>query len=224
MGIAERKEREKEGRRRAIGRAAKRLIAKHGVEGMSMNQLAEATELNKATLYLYFADKDDLVDAIVCEGLTLLEQEHKKSEGSKLSGLETVLNLASATFSFYRRHAVYFHTLNHMERRRVTARLETPFAEKGNEVAARIFARMADGVRRGVADGSIRREIDVDRFLVILYAHLYGVAHTVHAKEDIYRDVFGLDSEAVEASALEMIEYYLKSGNRNQGREKGVNV
>ena len=73
MGTAERKERERLRRRNAILRAAKRIISTHGVEGMSMNQLADATELNKATLYLYFSDKDDLIDAIVYEGLVLLE-------------------------------------------------------------------------------------------------------------------------------------------------------
>jgi AcrR family transcriptional regulator len=182
----------------------------HGVEGMSMNQLAGATELNKATLYLYFGDKDDLVDAIVYEGLVLLEKEFQKADQGRLSGLEEVLDLVGATFDFYKRYPVYFYTLNHQERRKVTERVETPFAEKGNEVASRIFGRMADAVRRGIGDGSVREGIDVDRFLVILYAHMYGVTHTVYSKEDVYRDVFGLDSDAVEASALELVAYYLK--------------
>ena len=210
MGVAERKEREKEQRRRAIVGAAKKLIGRHGVEGMSMNQLAEAVELNKATLYLYFGDKDDLVDAIVCEGLVLLEKEFLKAEREELSGLEEVLGLVRATFAFYKRHPVYFYTLNHQERRKVTDRVETPHARKGDEVASRIFGRMAGAVRRGIEDGSVREGIDVDRFLVILYAHMYGVTHTVYSKEDVYKDVFGLGPDAVEASALELVEYYLK--------------
>jgi len=212
MGVAERKTREKEQRRGAIVKAAKRLIARHGVEGTSMNQLAEATELNKATLYLYYKDKDDLVDAIVYEGLALLEQEHRKSERRNASGLANVLGLVSSTFAFYKRYPVYFYTLNHQERRKATVRVGTPFAEKGNEVALRIFERLAAAVRRGIEDGSVRKGIDVDAFLVLLYAHMYGVTHTVYSKEDIYKDVFGLDPAAVEKSALESIEYYLKRG------------
>lgn len=213
MGVAERRLREKEQRRRAIITAAKRLVVKYGVEGMSMNQLAEATELNKATLYLYFSEKNDLIDAIVYEGLVLLEKEYQRSDPRRLSGLEKVLDLVSVTFAFYKRHPVYFYTLNHQERRRVTERVGTPFAEKGNEVALRVFERMADGVRRGIQDGSIRKEIDVDMFLVLLYAQMYGVTHTVYSKEDIYKDVFGLDSTAVEKSALELIGHYLRRGS-----------
>ena len=178
-----------------------------------MNQLAESTELNKATLYLYFRDKDDLIDAVVYEGLVLLEKEYQQAGPRTRSGLERVLHLARNSFAFYKQQPVYFYALNHQERRRVAERLETPFAAKGNEAASRVFAKMAEALRQGIADGTIRRGIDVDVFLVLLYAHLYGVMHTIHSKQDIYQDVFGLDPAIIESSALELIESYLKSGN-----------
>jgi TetR/AcrR family transcriptional regulator len=210
MGIAERKRREKKQRRNAILKAAKRLILKYGVEGMSMNQLADSTELNKATLYLYFSDKDDLVDAIVYDGLLLLHKKYEEMNRNALSGLERVLNLARITFAFYKKHPVYFYTLNHQERRRVSERMETPFAAKGNEIASRIFERIKEEVRQGVEEGSIRRGIDINVFLVLFYAQMYGVMHTIYSKEDIYKDVLGLGPSIIEKSALETIEYYLK--------------
>lgn len=213
MGIAERRSREKDERRNAILKAAKSLIARHGVEGMSMNQLAESTELNKATLYLYFNDKDDLVDAVVYEGLVLLEKEYQEADRQGLSGLDKVLNRVRTTFAFYKKHPVYFCTLNHQERRKVKERRDAPFAAKGDEVAARIFDKIAESVQQGIKEGTIRQAIDVNLFLVLLYAQIYGVTHTINAKEDIYKDVFNLDPAAIEKTALEIIEYYLKSGD-----------
>lgn len=214
MGVAERRLREKSQRRNAILKAAKRLISKHGVEGMSMNQLADATELNKATIYLYFTDKDDLIDAVVLEGITLLEKAFEESDRPSLSGLDRLLGLVRANFAFYKRHPVYFYAMNHQERRSETRRLRTPLAEKGNDAATRIFERMAEGLRQGIEDGSVRREININVILVLLYAQIYGVMHTVYSKEDVYRDVLGVDPATIEQSALETIRYYLKTGDQ----------
>jgi len=222
LGISERRSREKDRRRTAILKAAKSLIARYGVEGMSMNQLAESTELNKATLYLYFEDKDDLIDAVVYEGLVLLEEEYQQADRPALSGFDKVMNLVRATFAFYKKHRVYFYALNHQERRKAADRRDTPFAAKGDEVAVRIFDRIAEGLRRGIKEGSIRHGIDVNMFLVLLYAQMYGVTHTIYAKEDIYKDVFSLDPAAIEKTAVEIIEYYLKSGHK--GQSKGLEI
>jgi AcrR family transcriptional regulator len=67
MGIPERKEREKIERRAHIMRCAKDLILEHGAEQVSMMDIAKKTELSKATLYLYFSDKDALFKSICDE-------------------------------------------------------------------------------------------------------------------------------------------------------------
>jgi AcrR family transcriptional regulator len=54
-------------KRSQILAAATELIATHGVEGMTMRQLASACGLNIATLYHYFGSKSDLLGAIVDE-------------------------------------------------------------------------------------------------------------------------------------------------------------
>jgi len=214
MGIKERKEREKKRRRNAILNAAKRIIRQNGVEGMSMNQVADLTELNKATLYSYFSNKDDLIDAVVYDGLVLLEKELEKSDQDPGPGLQRVLNLTGATFDFYREYPVYFYALNHQERRGPGAERGTPFSVKGNEVASRIFDKIRENIKRGIEDGSIRREVNINRLLVLFFSNTYGVMHTVLAKEDVYVDVLGLNHEEVERSALEFLEYFL------EGRQK----
>jgi AcrR family transcriptional regulator len=52
-------------KRAEILAAATELIAAHGVDGMTMRQLAGACGLNIATLYHYFGSKADLLGAIV---------------------------------------------------------------------------------------------------------------------------------------------------------------
>jgi AcrR family transcriptional regulator len=58
MGIAERKKREKAGRKALIMCCAKELILERGAENVSMMDIAKKAELSKATLYLYFPSKE----------------------------------------------------------------------------------------------------------------------------------------------------------------------
>ena len=60
MGIAERKEREKEQRRKAILDAAEKVFFEKGLKYSTMDDVAEEAELSKGTLYLYFKNKEEL--------------------------------------------------------------------------------------------------------------------------------------------------------------------
>jgi AcrR family transcriptional regulator len=52
------------GQRQAILASAAQLFATHGYHGTSMNDLADACELSKATLYHYFRDKSEVLGNI----------------------------------------------------------------------------------------------------------------------------------------------------------------
>jgi len=67
MGIAERKSREREDRRRTILELTKGLVLEKGVDALSMQDIADAAELSKATLYLYFQSKESLFMEILDE-------------------------------------------------------------------------------------------------------------------------------------------------------------
>ena len=68
MGVAERKEREKEQRRQEIIAAAEKVFFKQGVDNATMDDVAEQSELSKATLYLYFSSKEEIYAAIYLKG------------------------------------------------------------------------------------------------------------------------------------------------------------
>ncbi|MCL2211896.1 MAG: TetR/AcrR family transcriptional regulator [Treponema sp.] len=78
MGISERREREKAERRTAILNCAKELILVQGVEHLSMESIASKAEISKATVYLYFSSKEDLLKEI-CEEAAKLFHEHLKT-------------------------------------------------------------------------------------------------------------------------------------------------
>ncbi|NUQ82905.1 MAG: TetR/AcrR family transcriptional regulator [Bacteroidetes bacterium] len=64
MGIAERKDRERQEMKSLILQAATRMFIEEGYEKTSLRKIAEQIEYSPATIYLYYADKDELFFAI----------------------------------------------------------------------------------------------------------------------------------------------------------------
>jgi AcrR family transcriptional regulator len=88
--------RRRDRRKAEIVRTATALLAEHGYQGMNLEDVAERTDIAKATLYHYFSGKDELVTAVI-ETLTVevnrrLEQELAAvAEGSHLEQLRTLI-------------------------------------------------------------------------------------------------------------------------------------
>jgi len=67
MGVVERRARDKEALRAKILEATSRLMVAEGFESVSIRRIAEQIEYSPATIYLYFKDKAELIDAICQE-------------------------------------------------------------------------------------------------------------------------------------------------------------
>ena len=65
MGVADRRERERQKRRQHILEAAAEVFSERGMDGASMDAIADRAELGKATLYYYFRTKEDLHAAVI---------------------------------------------------------------------------------------------------------------------------------------------------------------
>jgi len=61
MGVTERRQREREVRRELIIEAAMAIYAEEGYHAITMEKIAERSEVSRAALYLYFKNKEEIV-------------------------------------------------------------------------------------------------------------------------------------------------------------------
>lgn len=113
MSIAERKEREKEQRRKDIIGAAEKLFFARGYDNVTMDDIAKEVELNKATLYLYFKDKESLYFTVVLRGITILNALVRDSESKAESGSEKLWEIGRAYSWFAREYPDYNRAFNY---------------------------------------------------------------------------------------------------------------
>lgn len=74
MGIAERKEREKQEMKQRIIAAAMEMFLTEGYERTSIRNIADKIEYSPATIYLYYKDKDELLYEVQHEAFNKLGQ------------------------------------------------------------------------------------------------------------------------------------------------------
>ena len=113
MSIAERKEREKEQRRNDILSAAEKLFFARGYDNVTMDDIAKAVELNKATLYLYFKDKESLYFTVVLRGITILNAWVRESGSRAESGSEKLWEIGRAYSAFAKEYPDYNRAYNY---------------------------------------------------------------------------------------------------------------
>ncbi len=80
MGIAERRAREKAGIRQEILDAARELFVKEGYEATSIRKIAHKAEYSPGTIYLYFEDKQAVLEALGDEMFRRLDQRMQAIE------------------------------------------------------------------------------------------------------------------------------------------------
>ncbi len=69
MGVADRRQREREARREAVLEAARSLVRERGFTGTTTRLIAERCELSEATLFFYFRGKNEILSSLLFEGI-----------------------------------------------------------------------------------------------------------------------------------------------------------
>jgi AcrR family transcriptional regulator len=111
MAISDRKKREKEQRRQSIIDAAEMLFFSKGYDNVSMNDIAQEVELNRATIYLYFENKEALCFAVVLRGVLILNQM-VKSNVNTASNSQKIYSLGNAYAMFFQLYPQYVQAYN----------------------------------------------------------------------------------------------------------------
>lgn len=94
--------------RQALMTAADRLLTEFGYDGMNMNMLAKEAKYSKATVYVYFNSKDELVLALAVERLNTLKAEVALAVKSDLADDEKLSAIGGLLREFYNDDKVYF--------------------------------------------------------------------------------------------------------------------
>jgi TetR/AcrR family transcriptional regulator len=165
MGIADRRQREKEQRKAEIIDAAERLFFSRSYEDVSMDDIAREVELNKATIYLYFKNKETLFATIVLRGVRILKEKYTECMEKQVPGIVKVALMGQAYYQFSQEHPDYLRMIHFYGSERFSK--ENPCTAEIGKGYGTCRLILADTIREGIDDGTIRA--DLDPFLTSMY-------------------------------------------------------
>ncbi|MDO5603257.1 MAG: TetR/AcrR family transcriptional regulator, partial [Oscillospiraceae bacterium] len=94
--------------RETIAKAAEQLFARGGFEAATMNDIAKEAGYSKATIYVYFADKEEIVHFLVLKSMKMLYEHISEAVAGQAPAKEKYLGICSALVNYQEQYPFYF--------------------------------------------------------------------------------------------------------------------
>lgn len=205
MGIQERREREKEYRRQEIIDAAERIFFAKGLDAATMDEIAEEAELSKGTLYIYFNSKEELYLQIHLRGNQLLTRYFREASEKKNKGIEKLRAIGEAYYRFFLEQPDYATAVMYYESKDFDLSNYESCAQECAQAGKETLDVVIEAIQVGIADGSIRSDVDPLKTAVVLWGESTGIIKLVSAKENILNEQYKLEGKEIVSYAFDLI-------------------
>lgn len=183
MGVTERRQREREVRRELVIEAAMAIYAEEGYHAITMEKIAERSEVSRAALYLYFKNKEEIVlSAIVSHADYFAERlraMYEKRESIKENLFE---ELWGCYRSFYEKNPVTFSAWQYLHQREMVTNLSQEFRDILYEVGSKVVGLQHKIIGYGVSKG-IFIECDHRTIAEVIWSTFLGIVYTERSKQ-----------------------------------------
>ena len=178
--------------RGSILAAAERLFAEKGTEKTTMDDIAREAEYSKATLYVYFQSKEEIINAILLSGMVLLKKKIHEAIESHGDWFQAYDAVCSAIVRFYDENPTAYDA----------ATGTMPLGQDGGEaqkgvadilrVRGEIDEELSNFLVRGAAEGAVRSQLHPMETVFLFWSALSGMVHTAELRESYIREKLGL--------------------------------
>ncbi len=184
MGTKERRQRELEDRRRLILEKSRDLFFEKGYDNVSVQDICDAVEYGRSSVYALFAGKEEIYSYIYVEAMRILADMFQSIDPTGADFDREFLKSGEIMFDFYRYHRNYFNALFHFSTSTVAHSKIPPHVLTLKEAElARAALPIIALFRRGIDSGYLR-EVDIEATLYICWTSLVGIIMSFIKKEE----------------------------------------
>jgi TetR/AcrR family transcriptional regulator len=170
MGIAERKEREKVHRKEEILDGAQSIFFEKGLMSTTMDDIAEAAELSKGTLYLYYKSKEDLYLAVMMRGLESLYAMCEEIAASDGTIVQKLVKFLDAYKKFFYTDRKFFRMFNFFQTPQFHKQVSEEMKQVCSSQHGKLWNLVDSVLKAGMEEGLLRSDIRPIEITLILWS------------------------------------------------------
>ncbi|MDD4726687.1 MAG: TetR/AcrR family transcriptional regulator [Tissierellia bacterium] len=178
-----------------IIRAAEKLFLEKGIKSTTMDNIAKEAEYSKATIYVYFMNKEEIISSITLISMKMYLNTITEALAQSTDIYQQYFNLCYSLVNFHRDYPFYYECL--LREINVDVDLdETPKVYKeiynaGEEINKVIGSMLEKGINSGI----IRSDIHIIETVFLLWASISSVIRMAVEKEKYLSKFFGITKE-----------------------------
>lgn len=193
MGIAERKEREKESRKESIIDAAQKVFFEKGLLLSTMDEIAESAELAKGTLYLYYHSKEDLYLAVMMRGLMILRGMFETVIARDLTVVQTLMELSNTYTLFYEQNKNYFRMQHYFNTPQFHKQVSEEMMLSCDTFNQALWNMIIEVITKGMTEKKIRTDLDPLEIAMIMWSNATTLLMRIDNQYDMFRKKLNID-------------------------------
>lgn len=210
MGIHERKEREKEQRREEILNAAQKIFFEKDLQTSTMDEIAEAAELSKGTLYLYYKSKEDLYLVVMIRGLETLQRMFNDVISLERPIVVRLAMLGEAYFQFFLKHRNYFRMFYFFQNPQFHKQVSPEIMETCTMENQKLWNLVIGLIQNGIDEGSLKPNLQPAEAAVMLWSSSNAIMTRMDTQEEYFKNVLNVNLEqTLQQSSMLLLESML---------------
>ena len=191
--------------RKNILEAATALFRERGIEKTTMDDIAKKAEYSKATIYVYYRNKDELVNAMTLQSMREYKEMIEQSVKENTNILSIYHRICEQLDVVYRENPIMIDLLlgkiNVDMKNPDTPQVFTEIYEEGEKLNRILY----EVIKRGMVEGVFRADLDVEQTVMYLWCSISAMVKMAYEKEEYLNLQFHLSRKEFLTKQYELI-------------------
>ncbi len=191
--------------RNNILEAAKVLFFEQGVAKTTVDDIAKSADCSKATMYVYFKNKDDIYYHIVFEYMTIFYNEIQRCAESKQSFQSGYSQLCDSLVRLEQTYPMYFGYVLGFISVKSDERVELPILESIYTIGEKMNEVVKEFLQGAKEAGDIAEDIDIATAVFVLWSSICSLITFASNKSQYIEESLGIKREDFLKNGFAMI-------------------